>query len=83
MATVQRIPSGSKPPSSGRYVLVRLGDKDELTRDGQSLVYTVSHRMPHNLFEAHVQRVISDAELMADQEHIETVFVSVDPQSTG
>ncbi len=73
MATVQRIPSGSKPPSSGRYVLVRLGDKDELTRDGQSLVYTVSHQMPHNLSEAHVQRV---PELMAKQEHIETVFVS-------
>jgi hypothetical protein len=80
MATVQRISAEAAPSSSGRHVLVKLGDRDALAREGESLVYTVNRKMPRNLFEAHAQRIISDAELMADQQDIETVFVCFDPQ---
>lgn len=80
MATVQRISSDATPPLTGRHVLVQLGDRDALEREGESLVYTVNRKMPRNLFEAHAQRIISDAELMADQEKIDVVFVCFDPQ---
>jgi hypothetical protein len=80
MATIQRISPEATPPSTGRYVLMRLGDSDGLERQGDSFVYTISRQMPRNLFEAHVQRMISDAELLADQEKIDVVFVCFDPQ---
>ena len=35
--------------------------------------------MPKNLFEAHLETAISEAELVADQEHIDTVFVCIQP----
>lgn len=80
MATIQQISPGATPPSTDRYVLVRLGERDGLERKGESFVYTIGRQTPHNLFEAHVQRMISDAELLADQERIETVFLSFNPQ---
>jgi hypothetical protein len=80
MANIQQISPDGAPPSTGRYVLVQLGDRDALERRGESFVYTISHKMPRNLFEAHVQRMISDAELLADQEKIEAVYVAFDPQ---
>ncbi|MGH6679509.1 MAG: hypothetical protein ACREDL_11425 [Bradyrhizobium sp.] len=80
MATIQQISPDTTPPSTGRHILVRLGDGDGLERQGDSFVYTISREMPRNLLEAHVQRIISDAELLADQEKIEKVFVCFDPQ---
>lgn len=80
MATVQRISSDATPPPKGRHVLVRLGDRDALEREGESLVYTVNRELPRNQFEAHAQRIISDAELMADREKIDVVFVCFDPR---
>jgi hypothetical protein len=75
MATIQQISPDARPPSTERYVLVRLGDSDGLERQGESFVYTISRKTPRNLFEAHVQRMISDGELLADQERIEVVLV--------
>jgi hypothetical protein len=80
MATVQRISSAAAPPPTGRHILVLLGDSDALDREGESLVYTVNRKLPRNLFEAHAQRIISDAELMADREKIDVVFVCFDPR---
>ncbi|MGE5157950.1 MAG: hypothetical protein ACM3OF_07355 [Gemmatimonas sp.] len=80
MATIQQISPDATLPSTGRHVLVRLGDNDALERQGESFVYTIGRKMARNLFEAHVQRMISDAELLADQEKIELVFVTFDPQ---
>ena len=79
MATIQRISSDATPTPTGRHVLVRLGDKDALEREGENVVYIVNRNMPHNLLEAHVQRIISDAQLMAEQEKIDVVFVCFDP----
>ena len=81
MATIQQISPDVAPPSTGRYVLMRLGDGDALERQGESFVYTISRKMPGNLFEAHLQRMISDAELLADQEKIDVVLVTFDPQT--
>jgi len=80
MATIQQISPEATPPATERYVLVRLGDSDGLERQGESFVYTISRQMSRNLFEAHVQRMISDAELLAEQERIDTVFLCFDPQ---
>ena len=43
-------------------------------------LFPISRKMPRNLFEAHVQRMISDAEHLADQERIDVVLVCFDPQ---
>jgi hypothetical protein len=80
MATVQRISSDAAPPASGRHVLVKLGDRDALEREGENYVYTVNCKLPRNMFEARAERIISDAELMADQEKSDVVFVCFDPR---
>jgi hypothetical protein len=77
MAVVQCISSVSEIPSGRKYVLVTIGDKSELTRRDDNLLFTVDRTMSDNLFEAHVARVISDAELLADRERVDTVFVCI------
>ena len=78
MATIQRI-SHDTLPTDGRHVLVRLGDEDGLGREGESFVYTVNRNLPANEFESRTQRIISDAQLLADQEKIDVVFVCFEP----
>jgi hypothetical protein len=78
MATIQRI-SHDALPSDGPHVLVRLGDEDGLGREGESFVYTVNRNLPANEFESRTQRTISDAQLLADQEKIDVVFVCFEP----
>jgi hypothetical protein len=80
MATVRQI-SPDAVPAAGRHVLVRVGDKDALERAGKNFVYTINRDLPHNEFESRAQRIISDAELLADQEKIEVVLVCFDPQA--
>lgn len=80
MATIQQISLDATPPSTGRHILLRLGDGDEFERQGDNFVYTINRKMPRNLLEAHVQRILSDAELLADQEKIDKVLVCFDPQ---
>lgn len=80
MATIQQISPDATPPSTGPHILLRMGDGEGLERQGDSFVYTIDREMPRNLLEAHVQRIISDAELLADQEKIDKVFVCFDPQ---
>ena len=59
---------------------MRLGDEDGLGRDGESYVYTVNRNLPPNEFESRTQRIISDAQLLADQEKIDVVFVCLEPK---
>jgi hypothetical protein len=80
MALTQRISAPSDIPVGSTYVLVQAGDKDELTRDGDNFVVTVNRGMPDNLFEAHLQTAISDAELLANQERLDAVFICVAPR---
>jgi hypothetical protein len=75
MAFIQRISSVSEIPAGRKHVLVTVGDKNQLTRQGENLIVTVDRAMPDNLFEARVETAISDAEQLADQEHVDTVFV--------
>lgn len=39
--------------------------------------------MPDHLFEAHLETAISDAELLADQERLDTVFVHIVRETGG
>jgi hypothetical protein len=71
MAAVQPISPVSEIPSGCKYVLITTGDKSELTRRDDNLLFTVNQTMSDNLFEAHVERVISDAELLADRERVD------------
>jgi hypothetical protein len=80
MASTQRISTRSDIPVGRTYVLIQAGDKDELTRDGDNYVVTVDRCMLDNLFEAHLQTAISDAELLANQERLDSVFVCVAPR---
>ena len=45
-----------------------------------NFVVTVDRGMPDNLFQAHLQTVISDAELLVDQERLDAVFICVAPR---
>lgn len=80
MTLTQKIRTPSEIPSGRKHVLVQAGDKNELTRHGENFVLTVDRTMPSNLFEAHLQTAISDAELLADQEHLDAVFVCIQPR---
>ena len=82
MALTQRITAPSEIPPAQKYVLIQAGNKNGLTRDGDNFVVTVDRGVPENLFQAHLQTAISDAELLAEQERLDAVFVCI-PAVTG
>jgi len=75
MATVQHIQSPKDVPSGHKHVLVVLGQKDEIERQGENFTMTVNSNLSKNLFEAHLDTAIGDAKALADRERIDTVFV--------
>ena len=77
MAYVQRVLSRSQIPSGKKHVLVALGDQNGIDRHGDHLTVTVDRSMPENLFEAHLQTAIGEAQSLADREKIDTVFVCI------
>jgi hypothetical protein len=83
MAKVQYVSSSADLPSEGKYVLVEYGDENRLRRHGRGLTMTVDKSMDANLLEAHTETVIGDAQAVADQEHIETVFVTAPKRRTA
>lgn len=79
MAYVQRISSAAEIPSGRKHVLVALGDKNEMLHRGDAFTITVDRSQPKNLFEAHLETAISDAQVLADRD---TVFVCI-PEQRG
>jgi hypothetical protein len=78
MANVRRIASMGDIPRDERYVAVTTGDANGLDRDGESYIVTTDRSLPAHEFESHLQVAISDAELLAERERIETVYVCID-----
>lgn len=75
MAKVRYVSSLAEIPAQGKYVLVAYGNENGLQRHDRGLTLTIDEGQEHNLREAHTATVIGEAQVMADQEHIETVFV--------
>jgi len=82
MAKIQYLSSSAALPSGGRYVLVEYGDENRLFSHSRGITVTVDRSMDANLLEAHTETAIGEAQAMADQEHIDTVFVAV-PKRAG
>ena len=78
MANVRRIASMGDIPQGERYVAVTTGDTSGLNRDGENYIVTTDRGLPANEFESHLQVAISDAELLAERERIETIYVCID-----
>ena len=53
-----------------------------MPRHGRGLTITIDASMDMNLLEAHIETVIGEAQSLADQEHIDTVFITT-PKHTG
>jgi hypothetical protein len=83
MARVQYVPSNAPLPTSGKYVLVKYGGENGLARHSRGLTITVDKSMDANLLEAHTETVIGEALAVADQEGIETVFVTTPKRPPG
>ena len=81
MAKVQYVSSSAELPTDRQYILVEYGDENRLVRHGRGITMTVDRSMPVNLLEAHAETVIGDAQSMADQENIDTVYVTVPRRS--
>jgi hypothetical protein len=77
MATIQYVSAASDIPENSRYVLVELGSENRLRRHSRGLTVTVDRLLPSNLLEAHTETVIGEAQAMADQENIDTVFIAL------
>lgn len=77
MATIQYISAATDLPASGEYVLIELGSENRLIRHSRGLTITIDRSLPSNLLEAHIETTIGEAQSMADQEHIDTVFVAL------
>jgi hypothetical protein len=75
MAKVRYVSSVAEIPAQGKYVLVTYGNENGLQRHDRGLTFTIDERQEPNLREAHTETVIGEAQVMADQEHIDTVFV--------
>lgn len=75
MADVQNIQSPSDIPAGRKHVLVVIGDKDEIARQGENFTVMVKGDLSKNLLEAHLDTAIGDAKALADRERIDTVFV--------
>ena len=77
MARVHYVSAASDIPEGSRYVLVELGSENRLSRHTRGLTITVDGSLPSNLLEAHTETATGEAQAIADQEHIDTVFVAV------
>jgi hypothetical protein len=77
MAEVRYVSSPKDVPADGKYVLVEYGKKNGLQRHSRGLTVTVDSSQEPNLREAHTVTAIGEAQTMADQENINTVFVSI------
>jgi hypothetical protein len=77
MATVKYVSSPAEIPGEINYVLVKLDKANGLQRHSRGLTVTIDRFQEPNLREAHTATVIGEAQVMADQEHIDTVFVCV------
>jgi hypothetical protein len=76
MAKVQYLSSSADLPSGGNYVLVEYGNENGLHRHSRGLTMTIDRSMDKNLLEAHTETIIGEAQAAAEQEQIETVFVT-------
>jgi hypothetical protein len=83
MAKVLYVSSNADLPSGGKYVLVEYGNENGLVRDSRGITMTIDKSMDANLLEAHTDTVIGEALTVADQEDIETVFVTVRKRPPG
>ena len=77
MATIQYVSAASDIPLNCKYVLVELGSENRLTRHSRGLTITVDRSLPSNLLEAHTETAIGEAQAIADQEDIDTVFIAL------
>jgi hypothetical protein len=81
MAEIQYVSSSAELPTGTQYILVEYGDANRLVRHGRGITMTIDRSMPVNLLEAHTETVIGEAQSMADQENIDTVYVTVPKRS--
>jgi len=77
MANVRYVSSPAEIPSGGNYVLVTYDKENGLRRHDRGLTMTIDRSQEPNLREAHTATVIGEAQVMADQENIDTVFVCI------
>jgi hypothetical protein len=82
MAKIQYVSSTADLPSA-QYVLVEYGDENRLVRHDRGITMTIDRSMEANLLEAHTETVIGEAQAVADQENIETVFVATPKRRGG
>lgn len=83
MSDVKWVAQNSKIPTGQKSVLVEFGDENALHRHSGGLTYTVDRNLDHNLLEAHLDTVISEAQSLADFERIETVYVTIPKRVAG
>ncbi len=83
MSDVKWVANDSDVPSNQKSVVVKYGDENALHRHSGGLTYTVDRNLDRNLLEAHVQTVISEAQSLADFEHIDTVYVAIPKRVAG
>ena len=81
MAEVKYVSSPQDVPATGKYILVEYGKKNGLQRHSRGLTVTVDSSQEPNLREAHTVTAIGEAQAMADQEDINTVFVCIPKQT--
>lgn len=71
------------PERRASHDLTHVGDENALHRHSGGLTYTVDRKLDHNLLQAHLQTVISEAQSLADFERIDTVYVTIPKQVAG
>ena len=81
MANIQYVASSAELPTGKQYIMVEYGDENRLVRHSRGITMTIDGSMPANLLEAHTETVIGDAQAIAVQEDIDTVFVTVPKRS--
>jgi len=80
MAYVQRVASRDEIPAGKNHVVIVVGSANGMKRDGGNITITVDRSVDRNLFEAHLDTAIGEAQSVADREKIETVFVCIPQQ---
>jgi len=84
MAKVQYVASSTEVPAGQQhYGLVEYGSENRLRKHSRGFTMTVDRSLPANLLEAHTETAIGEAQAMADQEKIDTVFVAIPRRSAG
>ena len=81
MAQVRYVSSPAEIPAEEKYILVEYGKDNALQRHSRGLTVTVDESQEPNLREAHTVTAIGEAQAMADQEDITTVFVCIPTRS--